>query len=438
MEILYLVSITFITAGAIFVNSRGNESTFDIKFTPSLVLLLSFYLYSISLPLSRLMIGDANVVYPPDSESDNLYMFHHILAAFGLLLGIIVYRVIFARKRMSRINKIMGLYAVRPRLFFVLSSFMVLLNVYLFAKHLGGIENIFQPYGYNAAQDLFDASSLPVTSVLDAVGTYLAIVPLVMFFSVKNRMGVRIAAYWVVAFLAMLFLVRGHRNLLGMLLMPIFTLYMLDKALSPKQLLVGTFGLFFFLYTVAIMRNFNFREIGDAYETIQLSNFDPLAGEFGTSFSVYSKFKEIHSDDEYSYGKTYTSDVLSNLVPRFMWPSRPMSTAQTFSMTYFGSLGHGKGLGFSPVVEALVNFGVWGILPIFSLTAIIICWLEKWLSLRGAVGLSAYAFLSPMMFNWNRIDIAITVKMFLVFVLLAIIYSRFLFVKNTEFNRRGA
>ena len=229
MEVFYFVFLSFIIGVSLYTNFRGRDTSFKLLLSPSLVLGVSFYLYSIALPLSRFFIGSGNVTFPPNMDLDNLYMMHHLIAAIGLLAGFALAR--YATYYRSSTASVGGgnQYAMRIELFFILSVSLVIFNVYLTIKNIGGIENIFQPYGFNSTEDIFDVSGMAVGSVLEALWIYFALVPLVLFFTIRSSRTARGCAYCLVTVLGFLFLVRGNRNLLGMLLLPLTTIYLLRK-----------------------------------------------------------------------------------------------------------------------------------------------------------------------------------------------------------------
>jgi hypothetical protein len=106
------------------------------------------------------------------------------------------------------------------------------------------------------------------------------------------------------------------------------------------------------------------------------------------------------------------------MVPRAWWPNRPDNPAIAFSRLYFNTNELTEGLGFSPVLEAYLNFGEFGIIVVFALftVAITILFDQKKLSLRGIL-LAAFAL--PIMINWNRIDTSTAFKMYSGYIFMA-------------------
>jgi hypothetical protein len=142
--------------------------------------------------------------------------------------------------------------------------------------------------------------------------------------------------------------------------------------------------------------------------------FDPLRGELGASFSVYEKYT-ARQETDLKYGKTYTIDSIINLVPHPVWRTRPPSPAEQFSREYYGTNELRSGLGFSPLVECILNFSHMGIVLVFALTAVAFVRLDKWARARGRAGILIASVLLPSIVNWNRIDFAAFSKMFLIY-----------------------
>jgi hypothetical protein len=149
--------------------------------------------------------------------------------------------------------------------------------------------------------------------------------------------------------------------------------------------------------------------------TVSERSTDPLRGELGASFSVYQKLPAVSAGEDLQMGRTYTIDSAINLVPQQIWRSRPPSPAVKFSIVYYGTEFLESGLGFSPLVEAIMNFSRVGILPIFAFTAILFVSVDRWARRSGRVGILIACILLPSIVNWNRIDFAATTKMFLVY-----------------------
>jgi oligosaccharide repeat unit polymerase len=67
----------------------------------------------------------------------------------------------------------------------------------------------------------------------------------------------------------------------------------------------------------------------------------------------------IRNTDHFRFGTTYL-DCLTLLVPRFLWPNRPLDLAELFAQENIINWIPGQGLGYSLLAESYLNFGVAG------------------------------------------------------------------------------
>jgi len=89
------------------------------------------------------------------------------------------------------------------------------------------------------------------------------------------------------------------------------------------------------------------------WSTISFTRLDPG----GPMVSISS----VLSDDylQLSYGSTYLNS-LGVLIPRLLWPGRPVDLSEEFARDNIGDWSIGRGLGYSPLAEAYVNFHIPG------------------------------------------------------------------------------
>jgi len=67
----------------------------------------------------------------------------------------------------------------------------------------------------------------------------------------------------------------------------------------------------------------------------------------------------INDDLPLKYGKTYITS-LGVLVPKVIWPNRPLTLSEEFGQKYIFGWIEGQGVGFSPLAEAYLNFHLAG------------------------------------------------------------------------------
>lgn len=99
---------------------------------------------------------------------------------------------------------------------------------------------------------------------------------------------------------------------------------------------------------------------------------DP-AGPFYTLMSTFESAPPIQ------YGLSYIK-ALMNWIPRFLWPSKPLSMSEAFALAHIVNWQPGRGLGFSLLAESYINFRFLGPLIQYSLIGFV--WGTGWRLLR--------------------------------------------------------
>ena len=82
---------------------------------------------------------------------------------------------------------------------------------------------------------------------------------------------------------------------------------------------------------------------------MSLKNLDPAG-------PLYSIVMHIVDSPPLQLGSTYISQ-LGVLVPRALWPDRPVDLSEAFAREYMADWTPGLGFGYSPYAEAVLNFG---------------------------------------------------------------------------------
>jgi hypothetical protein len=299
------------------------------------------------MPISRLLFASTAMEY--DAE----YMMVQMLGAAGILIGLYFqkYNTIFTYNRYS---KRASSYTFLPILATIIMTVAVGVVMFDALKALQwNFSQIIAPYrqdfqGENEGPTLFGA-------ILYLVAISSVVLAFIGAYKNKNT-NVILITLFLAGLFSMFFLLRGHRNIASMMIIPIISVYFYSKSIKIKNLLLSCLCIYFIIYTVGVIRQLGFAEVAGV--SFQTSMFDPLNQEFGTNYKVFTCWKEMGQDNSLLLGKSYTIDVLYNMVPKTFWPDRPPGAAIRFSMAYFGkSLGElREGLGFSPIAEALMNF----------------------------------------------------------------------------------
>lgn len=394
-----------------FLLARVRESgRHEWRLTPELALVASYFCYTSAMPVSRFFWGTAG------EDLDIGFLQAHILGGLGLVCGLFIGQQLAPQlPRPRRSIPMTSLSPLRCVAFATAASLAMAGYVY----YSVGLDfsNLFKPYG-------FEQSVIQGTSTFDTLLTPAAIATLLCCYNgalahAPRKRWLRRLVLVLVLIVTVTFLVRGNRNVTLILWLPIAALAFAGRRLPILKTGIIALSAFVLYSAVAVTRNVGLAAADEL--PIGLDNMDPLHGELGTSYNVYSIHDSIASQSSLRYGGTYIVDFALNLVPRALWPNRPSSTAVKFSMAYYETDVLEFGLGYSPVVEAITNFSTAGILPVFALFSAAIVFLARYLRTKGRWGLLAYSMLLPVLVNWNRIDSNAAGKIFLVYLLFFVV-----------------
>lgn len=131
--------------------------------------------------------------------------------------------------------------------------------------------------------------------------------------------------------------------------------------LKPAHLLYFFTLAFLFLFIETTRYGGNF------LDAITSGGINPALGELGAPwFIAVNIYPDIAIESASSYSFI---EAFSILVPRSIWPDRPMGASQWFANTYFPEIAAiGGGFAFSLLIEILINFSIIGFvaLSLFS------------------------------------------------------------------------
>jgi hypothetical protein len=388
---------------------RDREGSAHLELTASLILLLSFSAYIAALPLSRLFFDR------PESEIDADFMSVHLQALAGLLAGFVFAMRMGLYRRAGECAPDDQSWGDRWQL-----KAIVPLVILLHAGYYGAV---LQEVGYDPLRLLdrygtgnrsYEEATLVTTAV--SVGA-TAVSWLAAQVALRQRIS-RLESGFVwgtTTLLATLYLVRGNRNSLIILALPILACVMHRRRLSVARLAVGVAFCWVGLYTVGIVRNWGFGRLDEV--NVSVEAYDPVRGEMGTMYSVYEKYMlRGMMESTPLYGSSYVVSPLVNLVPREWWRERPHTIAQEASVIYYGTGSLTEGIGYSPVIEVIRNFGRIAVLPVFAVMAAIVALYERLTDRRSGARSMLYATALPMIVNYCRIDFATVFKMALLYM----------------------
>jgi oligosaccharide repeat unit polymerase len=354
------------------------------------------------------------------TELDIPFIQAHLLGVVGLLAGLLGGKLLVPPK--AQIQRVTPLPAYRCGALAV-AAFLAIFAYFYYSVGFS-LSNMFKPYG-------FEATLRSESSTLDMLALPAGIAMLLhCYLSASASREMRPALHRFVIAIAvlasMVFLIRGIRNSVQILWLPIFALATRSRRIPVIKAAVAAGAVFILFSVVAAVRSIGLLSA----ETVEIGNsvLDPLHGELGTSYHVFNIFSSTPSGDGLQLGRSYTIDLGINLVPHSLWPNRPPSTAEKFSMRYFGTDHLSEGLGFSPVVEAIENFSEAGIPFVFALFAFGVVFASNYFRGAGRWGMLSYSMMLPMLVNWNRIDSTTSFKMFVVYCSFFIIFGRLIYI----------
>jgi oligosaccharide repeat unit polymerase len=359
------------------------------------VFLFAFTLYSIPIEISKFFY---NSIW---TEFDLYYLFLNIVALLGF----------------TNINK-----NIRP-VEFKLANFhynnkplLILLSLFIFSFFMFrsmyyldfNFANIFKAYLFEGDKFEEEKSTLDVIILFITCSTALFYNTIIdtMDFTRFKSIFFKLPIIIILLFL----LARGGRNPVLFFIFPIILSYYLNKKVHLKYVLFLIILLFPFTHFIAVVRNFGIEKISSFSDWN--ANYDPIYAEFGTPYRVLEfYFKSKHH--VLYYGKSILFDPIINLVPIELWPKRPLTIATEFTIENTKFADKVWGLGFSPILEALMNFGIIGVFFWFFLLRHIFQNIDNFIKSKKEI-LFSYILIFPILINLQRIDFAVCIKIYLI------------------------
>jgi hypothetical protein len=406
-----------VTALALFTASKRHSSQRHWELSPEIIMVISFFLYTSAMPASRMLWGTEAM------PLDIPFMQTHLLANLGLLVGLVAGKLLSPPK--AQIKQYQPLPPARVAM--LATGALIVFLGYIYYSVGFSVANMFRPYGFETT--LNEISTVD-TLMEPAVCVFVLHCYLGAFILRNRKPWLHRYVLAIAGVIAVVFLVRGMRNPAQILWLPIFAIAFRKRRIPVFKATAAVLIAFVIFSVVASVRNFGI--LSEDKATINSNTLDPLHGELGTSYNVFTIFDSLGYGNDLQYGKTYTVDLGVNLVPHALWPNRPPSTAIKFSMRYYQTENLTEGLGFSPVVEALVNFSEGGLPIVFAAFAFGVVALANILPAKGRWGMLCYAMMLPMLVNWNRIDSNASFKMFAVYCGFAIALDWILYRRLKE------
>ena len=173
----------------------------------------------------------------------------------------------------------------------------------------------------------------------------------------------RIVALLFCSIITVLFFLGGNRNLAVMVVLAVIW----SRFKYREFNLLGTFLLMMLavivLGYIAVFREYGISNIINGSANLNWANARTYSlsfanGELGTMLNFEEIRSRIIPSFHFPFGLGYSYFILPiiNLVPKSLWPGKPLAYADYFSQNAFGTF-DGIGYGFSPIYEAEVNYG---------------------------------------------------------------------------------
>jgi oligosaccharide repeat unit polymerase len=186
----------------------------------------------------------------------------------------------------------------------------------------------------------------------------------------------------------MVFIVLGRRTeILALLLSAIVAgTYLTPLRRLTPQVVVAVALVYLFFIVIFVLRETVFHRFGGHMSTGHftaaiLHALFPASGEFGAPFSVFSEGIKRFGDNALLWGGSYL-DGVALVVPSFLYPGDKPIQLDTalFAVVNPGGtshLGSSAGFGYSPILEALLNFGKLGVFLMFLLVGSCLKWIDR-------------------------------------------------------------
>ncbi|HEU4880560.1 MAG TPA: O-antigen polymerase, partial [Gemmatimonadaceae bacterium] len=151
-----------------------------------------------------------------------------------------------------------------------------------------------------------------------------------------------------------------------------------------------------------------------AVSAAPLIALNPANAEFGSGIgTIADMMQSVPNEEPYRWGSTYVTEF-AVLVPRVLWPDRPLSLSEWYAARFYPEVwSEGGAFSFSPVAEAYLNFGLAGVICVFGLIGALLAAAERRLSTYRALPpwtAVVYATIVPMMLLFSRMYVMAVIK----------------------------
>ncbi len=154
------------------------------------------------------------------------------------------------------------------------------------------------------------------------------------------------------------------------------------------------------------------RSVADLDPALLLRVMNPANSEFGATIPTVGDVAEaVPGQEPYRWGATYLG-AMGVLIPRAIWPARPQGAAEWYVARFYPDVADAGGaFAFSPVAEAYLNFGQWGVVVGFLLIGLLVGLVDRHLRHGGSPAQAiGYGICVYLLFVFSRLDSATVLK----------------------------
>lgn len=172
------------------------------------------------------------------------------------------------------------------------------------------------------------------------------------------------------------------------------------RPISVKLVLISIVPLMVFLYLYGFYKEMGAQALDVFRGRVSMESLEyesnrtfarVLVGDMGRSdvqAVILSVALDPDRDYDFRYGKTYLTSCIS-MIPRKIWPSKPDDNGKVVAGTdmFYGkgtyggkhvmSIGKRATQIYGLAGEAMLNFGIWGVLPAFAVWGCIVGWIRR-------------------------------------------------------------
>jgi hypothetical protein len=219
-------------------------------------------------------------------DYDAEYMMVQLLGASGILIGILFqkYYIRFTRNKSSK--QASQIFLTLPAI--IIMSISVGIVIFGSMKALGwNLSAILKPYGEATLQTGTQEQTL-FGQILWVLAISSTVLVFIGAYNTKDNKLI-ILTLLIAGLFSIFFSLRGARLLAGMMILPLICVYLYSKPINIKTLILSCLCIYFVIYMVGLVRDAGFAQMAGV--PIKIQKFDPLTQEFGTNYSVFTKWK---------------------------------------------------------------------------------------------------------------------------------------------------